>query len=407
MSNNDMQFSLHIREGQLNRLSNQLASGSRIQELRDDPVAAAHSTRYLSKINHLSRFSRNSESLISDLQIAEGYMQSALNILHRAREIAVEGAHGIYSQEQQSYMGFEVNQLLNELVELANGKNGDNRTLFAGDKTRSQAFVSLKGHIPGVSDSVITQVNYTGTNRENLVEISQGSYIEANIPGNKIFWAEHQQIFSNIEASRYQVMEDQTFYLDGKAIDLKAGDNIHAIIDKINSSGAAVEASLDPVRNSLMLKTTVPHQIWIENGPAGRAMTDLGVVNDQSAPPANIHPQAVNAGGSAFDMLITLRDSLFRGDTLTTGGLALKGLDLGISSLISGLAKLGAGQSRLRVVSDRLSYEIPEVIGKNSLESDVDVTRSITDLRQLELNHRTALQTAGRILQPTLLDFLR
>jgi len=407
MSNNDMQSSLRLREWQMNRLQNQMADGTRIQELRDDPLGAAHSTRYLSKIVRLNRFSKNVDTLQSDNRIAEGYMKSAMEVLHRVREIAVQGANGTYSKEDKAYMGAEVNQLLNEIVEIANGQNGDGRTIFAGDRSQSQAFRALSGHIPGVADQVITQVNYTGNIQEGKIEISEGSYIEQNFPGNQVFWAEHQQLFSNVDASSYQVLEDSSFMIDGMTIQLHAGDNIQTIISRINSSGAAVEASLDPVKNSLMLQTTVPHQLWMENSPGSTVLTDLGITGDAGRPPQNIARSARVAGGSVFDMIIQLRDSLYAGDTLDIGGGALKGLDLSLNNLLSHLGKLGAQDERLSMVKDRIAYEIPEVQQKNSREVDVDFTQAITDLKQLEYNHKAALQTASRILQPTLLDFLR
>jgi flagellar hook-associated protein 3 FlgL len=35
------------------------------------------------------------------------------------------------------------------------------------------------------------------------------------------------------------------------------------------------------------------------------------------------------------------------------------------------------------------------------------MTKAITDLKMLEYTQKAAMQVAGRILQPTLLDFLR
>ena len=48
MPNDDMQFHARMRESSLNRLQNQIASQSRIQNLRDDPTGAAHATRHAS-----------------------------------------------------------------------------------------------------------------------------------------------------------------------------------------------------------------------------------------------------------------------------------------------------------------------------------------------------------------------
>lgn len=407
MGNTDMQYHLRLREWQMNSQQNKMAEQTRIGELRDDPVAAAHSTRYLSRMERLARFSKNAETLQSDNRIAEGYMRSAGDILQRVRELAIQGATGTYTREENRYMAEEVNQLLNEMVVIANGQNGDGRTIFGGDRTLSQAFRVQEGHYPGVENKLITGVKYVGTIDTGKIEINEGNYLESRFPGNQVFWAEDQQIFADREALNYQVDQDSSIRIDGVEIDLKQGDNIHTIMAKINGSGAAVEASLDPVNNSLMLKTTVPHQIWLENGANGQVLTDLGLIDNYNRPPDNYADGVAVAGGSMFDMMIQLRDNLYDGDKIDIGGAALKGLDLALNNLLSELGKLGAQDERLSLVQGRLAYEIPEIMQKNLDITGLDMAKAITDLKMLEFNHKAALQTSARILQPTLLDFLR
>ena len=78
-----------------------------------------------------------------------------------------------------------------------------------------------------------------------------------------------------------------------------------------------------------------------------------------------------------------------------------------MNNLLSGLGKLGAQGERLELVQGRLSYEIPELHQKNANETGLDMAKAITDLKMLENNHKVVLQTASRLLRPTLLDFLR
>jgi flagellar hook-associated protein 3 FlgL len=106
-------------------------------------------------------------------------------------------------------------------------------------------------------------------------------------------------------------------------------------------------------------------------------------------------------------MVINLRDRLYEGDTLDIGGSALRGIDDGLDNVLSNLASLGAKDTRLQTVFRRTEREIPQVAEMNSKEVDLDMTRAATDLRMLEYTHQAALGTAGRILQRTLLDFLR
>lgn len=408
MTNHDMQFHLRNREVAMNSLQNKMAAQTRILNLRDDPTGAAHSTRYRSVVHRLERFARNVEYAQANHRITEGRVREAVDILHRVRELAVQGANGTYSKDEMKHMGQEVNELLNQLVDIANAKNGDGTTIFSGDKTKTLPFRAVQGSVAGNGGQVITDVEYVGTIGENRTEISDGTYLKLNYPGNRVFWAENQQLYPTVDASSYQVREDTTIHIDGVGIELKAGDTIQGIIAKINDSEAPVKARIDPMRGSLVLETTTPHQLWLRDAPNGTIFQDLGILKDnESPPPHNLHPTARTFGGSVFDMVIKLRDDLYRGDVIEVGGRDLRGMDDAMGTMLATLGDIGSQGKRLEFTYARLNTEIPDMKSLNSMTADLDMTEAVTELKMLEFTHKAALGAAGRILQPTLLDFLR
>ena len=406
-ANNDMIYHTYRRQKLMNDMQNKMAEQTKIQELRDAPVAAAHSSRFLSRISRLNRFQENVEKVQNFRRIAEGYMNEANQILHRVREIAVQGATGTYTKEDKKIMGQEVNELLKELVQVANAQGADGGTLFAGDRTLTEPFRPLEGRHPEINGRVITQVDYIGGNKENFAEISEDNLIPTGFRGNRLFWAEQHQIFSAVDAAAYTVPEDTALLIDGIRVELAQGDNIHGIIAKIKDSDAAVDAYLDPVSNSLVMRSTQPHQILLEDEQGGNVLETLGVVSGDGRPPFNIAPDAREAGGSVFDMVISLRDGLYAGDTIEIGGRGIKGVSLAQENLIGEIAHLGSVDERMEVVWNRLNREIPQTREQNSITADIDMAEAIMELKMLEYTHKAALQTAGRILQPTLMDFLR
>ncbi len=403
----DMQYHLRMREWRMNDLQNKIAEQTRVRELRDDPVAASHSVRYQSFLDRLDRYTKNVEVVQSNYTLTEDYLRSANDLVHRVRELSVQGANGTYSKEQKQMMAVEINQLLNELVEVANARSADGQALFAGDRTDGQPFRVLKGNVPGADGQVITGVLYTGGMAQNRVEVSEGSFVPSGFAGNNVFWAEPSEIMSDADASSYVVQEDSFILVDSVRIDLKAGDNVHAIVARINDSPAAAKASLDPVLNSLVIESTTPHQLMIEDGGNGSVLADLGLISPGVAPPQNIAPDARASGGSLFDMIVFLRDQLYNGETIDVGGAGLKGIDIGQDNLITSLAEIGSRYERLETVERRLLREIPNITERNSNEVDIDMAKAITELKMYEYTHKAALGVAGRILQPTLLDFLR
>ncbi|MBN1687323.1 MAG: flagellar hook-associated protein 3 [Spirochaetales bacterium] len=407
MPNDDMQYHLRIREWRMNELQNRIAEQTRIGELRDDPVAAAHSVRYQSLLERLNRYTKNIGAVQGNYRLTEDYLRSANDLVHRIRELAVQGANGSYSKDQKQMMGVEINQLLNELVEVANARSADGQALFSGDKIDTLPFRVLKGNVAGADGQVITGVVYTGGAAHNRIEVSEGSFVPSGFAGNQVFWAEQAEIMSDADATSYVVQEDSFILVNSVRVDLKAGDNIHAIMAKINDSPAAVKAELDPVMNSLVIQGTTPQQLWLEDGGSGTVLRDLGMISSIGKPPYNSAPDARTSGGSLFDMVIFLRDQLYNGETVDVGGAGLKGIDIGQSNLLSSLAEIGSRYERLDYAENRLSTEIPEITARNSAETDIDFTKAITDLKMYEYTHKAALGVAGRILQPTLLDFLR
>jgi flagellar hook-associated protein 3 FlgL len=179
-------------------------------------------------------------------------------------------------------------------------------------------------------------------------------------------------------------------------------------VAKINESGAPVKASVDPETRGLMLTGTNPHLIRMEDKQGSSTLEELGIIqfnNDPSAP--NWSPAARVAGGSAFDMVIRLRNALFRDDKMFIGGLGISGIDMALQNMGSRLTDIGSRQERVMMTWNRLNQEIPNVTSMLARESSVDMIDAATDLGMMDFAHKAALQTAAKIIPPTLLDFLR
>ncbi|MFW5769665.1 MAG: hypothetical protein ACOCYA_06380, partial [Spirochaetota bacterium] len=65
MPNDNMQFHMKIREWKMNQIQNKMGKQQRINNLRDDPMAAAHGIRYESYLTRLKQFSTNVERVKS------------------------------------------------------------------------------------------------------------------------------------------------------------------------------------------------------------------------------------------------------------------------------------------------------------------------------------------------------
>ena len=59
MNNNNTQSSLRLQESRLNAANNQIGSQRRIQQLRQDPIAAGHLVRYQSYLQRVNQYEKS------------------------------------------------------------------------------------------------------------------------------------------------------------------------------------------------------------------------------------------------------------------------------------------------------------------------------------------------------------
>jgi flagellar hook-associated protein 3 FlgL len=403
-----MHYYLRRQEDAIQNLTSKMASGNRITELRDDPLAASHAVRYESYLARLERFENNSLYAKDHFNQIDIYLQNAVDLMQRIRDLAVTGANGIYTKEDTSNMALEVNELLKELVSISNAVGPDGKQLFAGDKAFTEPFRIVEGMVEGGGQTLVVNVEYRGSGPARMAEISDRTYTELDIGGGEAFWAERMQVFSAIDASQWMAAEDGAFYIDGYEIAVRSGDTLPAVVAKINESGAAVKASVDPETRGLMLTGTNPHLIKVEDKQGSSVMEELGIIRFNSDPSApNWSPSARVAGGSVFDMVIRLRDALYRGDHDFIGTLGIGGIDSALGNLQARLADTGSRQERAAMSWARLNQEIPNVNAMLAREAALNMIDAATDMAMMDFAHKAALQTAAKIIPPTLLDFLR
>ena len=407
MNNMDTQSNLRLQESRLNKANNQMGSQRRIQQLRDDPIAAGHLVRYESYLTRVNNFEKNAKTLTDQFVLREGYMSNSLEVMQRIRELAVTGANGIYSKDDMQNMAVEVDELLKELIQNANAIGADGNSLFGGTNSKATAFEIEMGNVAGSGVPLIESVRYNGNIDSNKVEIDENKYLDVNNAGNRTFWAEQQQLFGTRDISQWQANSDSVISVDGVEIAINAGDNAYALASKINDSGAAVKASIDPVTNGLNLETTDARQLWLQD-VSGSALNDLGIIKDSSQkPPYNTGNSVRVSGGSMFDTVIAFRNALLKGDQESIGGNVLGSLDSGISSLVTRIAKSGSEYERAQLNIQRNSATALNVTQMISTEGDLDITKAITDMKMLDYAHQATLSNAGKMFNNTLLNYMR
>ncbi|MCL1958568.1 MAG: flagellar hook-associated protein 3 [Spirochaetes bacterium] len=405
----DMDFYLRRREENLSNIQNKVGLQTRLNQLRNDPIAASHAVRYESFLVRLERFEKNTQYAKEHYNNTQDYLNEATSVLQRLRELANTGAHGIYSPDDLKIMATEVNELLKELVAISNKLGPDTKQAFAGDKVFTEPFRVVEGTVEGGGESMVVRVEYRGSGATRRAEIGDNMFVDLDIGGDEAFWAEKMQIFSTVDATSYRVQEPGSFFIDGVEITAEVGDTLPSLVAKINDSAAPVKAYIDPQTRGLVLEGTNAHLIRAEDRVGGSAiLRDLGIINGNminNAP--NWNNSAIVSGGSIFDMAIRLRDAMLRGDQDFIGSQGIAGMDLAINNIASKLSVVGSRQERAEMAWQRISSEIPNITSMFSREAGVDMETLAMEMKMAQTAHQAALQTAAKILPPSLLDFLR
>nr|WP_276531875.1 flagellin [Brevibacillus invocatus] len=85
----------------------------------------------------------------------------------------------------------------------------------------------------------------------------------------------------------------------------------------------------------------------------------------------------------------------------------LGALDRQIDNVLSVRATLGARMNRMELMAQRLSDQNLDITKLKSENEDADAAEVITKLRTQETVYQAALGAGARILQPSLMDYLR
>ena len=123
---------LGVTQADLTKNMEKLSSGLRINRAGDDASGLAVSEKMRSQIRGLHQAERNIQDGVSFIQATEGYLQQTQDILHRIRELSVQSANGIYTDEDRMQIQVEVSQLVDEVNRIASHAQFNGMNMLTG-----------------------------------------------------------------------------------------------------------------------------------------------------------------------------------------------------------------------------------------------------------------------------------
>jgi len=109
-----------------------LSSGQRINRAGDDASGLAVSEKLRGQVRGLNQAVKNIQNGVSFIQTTEGYLSETQDILHRMRELSVQGANGVYTSEDRMQIQVEVSQLVDEINRIASHAQFNGMNMLTG-----------------------------------------------------------------------------------------------------------------------------------------------------------------------------------------------------------------------------------------------------------------------------------
>jgi flagellin len=138
---------LKFKHWDVNKSTERLSSGMRINRAGDDASGLAVSEKMRTQIQGLRQAERNTEDGMSFIQTAEGYLDQTASILQRIRVLAVQSSNGIYTQEDRQLIQVEVSALIDEVDRIASQAEFNKFKLLLGDFSRTNPRASMWFHM--------------------------------------------------------------------------------------------------------------------------------------------------------------------------------------------------------------------------------------------------------------------
>lgn len=154
----------------------QLSTGRRILTPADDPVAAARALDLTQGQSVNTQFAANRVNAKNALSLEESVLQSVTSLIQDVKTQTVEAGNGAYDDTQRKFIATDLRSRLDQLMGLANSRDGTGNFMFSGYQTTAQPF----------SPSA-TGAQYAGDQGQKLLQVGPARQMAIGDSGDAVF----------------------------------------------------------------------------------------------------------------------------------------------------------------------------------------------------------------------------
>jgi flagellar hook-associated protein 3 FlgL len=169
---------MNSQQAKLAKLQQQLNSGLKISAPADDPEAAARILDLDRSIAKTEQYQSNIAATRGRLNLEESALEAANNIIFKAKDLTIQAKNDTLNSSDRLAIKYEVDQLLEELVGVANTRNANGEYIFSGDLATVPAFAK---------SAATGEYVYQGGPQQRVLQISSTRQVADGDLGFNVF----------------------------------------------------------------------------------------------------------------------------------------------------------------------------------------------------------------------------
>ncbi|MES2220967.1 MAG: flagellar hook-associated protein FlgL [Acidobacteriota bacterium] len=174
----------------LEKYSTEIATGVRVNNLSEDPSAAAQDFLLRSEISSNDNFVQTASSLTGALQVADTALGSVVSQITQAISLATAADNGTLNAGDLRSIANQLTGVRSQILSLAN-TSYQGQYVFAGSQTSTQPFSLDTSTTPAT-------LTYSGDSRQTTAQSPSGQVFPLNVPGSQIFGSGTTGILSTL-----------------------------------------------------------------------------------------------------------------------------------------------------------------------------------------------------------------
>lgn len=396
-------------------IQNRIASGKDVNKPSDDPLRFVTAARFKSIVNSKEQNVRNISDARRYLDDNNFAVQSITELLQRTRILMLQSSNETLTTADMRINAVELRQSLEGLVQFANSSSVGGK-IFGGSRTDADPFEVVRD-----ANNTITDVIYRGDSAVTSRQIAEGTVVDLNIVGSKLFQVDADTARSSFSTSSpTEIIGAATpafpagnttgfFTLQGRRVYFDTTrDSLTDIAARINDKAPEMEASVvqDSVtgRRHLQIATREADQIFADDEGSGRFLERMGLTDGTPNAPAN-EGAGLFTDRSIFSVLIDAIENLENGNPGEARN-RIAELDRGLANLAAKGADIAATVADLENGERREEDFILQAREVISANEDLDLAKAVSDLRRAQVKLQTAVSASQNVPGVNLLQFL-